>query len=85
MRARSSVQFVDVSDEEAAVPIGQPQTIAEIPVGGSGVVQVQYDTEKRAGEREIRMVVDPTNFIFERNEADNAATPASHSRGGACA
>ena len=69
-----TVQLVDVSDEEAAVPIGQPQTIAEIPVGGSGVVQVQYDTEKKAGEREIRMVVDPTNFIFERNEADNAAS-----------
>ena len=49
------VQFVDVSDEEAAIPIGQPQRIAEIPVGGSGVVQVQYDTEKRAGEREIRI------------------------------
>ena len=68
------VQLVDVSDAEAAVPIGKPQTIAEIPVGGSGVVQVQYDTEEKAGERSIRMVIDPTNFIAERNEADNEAT-----------
>ena len=69
-----TVQLVDVSDAEAAVPIGKPQTIAEIPVGGSGVVQVQYDTEEKAGERSIRMVIDPTNFIAERNEADNEAT-----------
>ena len=68
-----TVQFVDVSDAEAAVPIGRPQTIAEIPVGGSGVVQVEYDTEDKAGERSIRMIVDGTNFIAERNEADNTA------------
>ena len=69
-----TVQFVDISDEEAAVPIGQPQTIAEIPVGGSGVAQVAYDTDDKAGERKIRMDIDPTNFISERNEADNVAT-----------
>ncbi len=79
-----TVQFVDVSDEEAAVPIGAPQTIAEIPVGGSGVAQVQYDTDRKVGkgedglrataERAIRMVIDPNNFIPERNEADNQAT-----------
>ncbi len=68
-----TVQFVDVSDKEAAVPIGEPQTIAEIPVGGSGVVEVAYDTDEKAGERSIRMVVDGTNFIAERNEADNEA------------
>ena len=68
-----TVQFVDVSDEEAAVPIGKPQMIAEIPVGGSGVVQAQYETEEKAGERDIRMVIDPANFISERNEADNEA------------
>jgi subtilase family serine protease/subtilisin family serine protease len=69
-----SVQFVDVTDEDAAVPIGLPQTIAEIPVGGSGVVQVQYDTEDKSGERSVRMVIDPNNFVSERNEADNAAS-----------
>ncbi len=69
-----TVQFVDVTDEDAAVPIGLPQTIAEIPVGGSGVVQVQYDTEDKSGERSVRMVIDPNNFVSERNEADNTAT-----------
>ena len=68
-----TVQFVDVSDEREAVPIGTPQTIAEIPVGGSGVAQVQYDTEDKNGGRSIRMVIDPINFISERNEADNEA------------
>lgn len=69
-----TVQFVDASDEEAAVPIGPPQTIAEIPVGGSGVAQIEYDSSGEAGERKIRMVIDPNNFIPERNEADNQAT-----------
>jgi len=68
-----TVQFVDVTEEDAAVPIGLPQTIAEIPVGGSGVVQVQYETEEKDGERSIRMVIDPNNFVAERNEADNTA------------
>lgn len=68
------VQFVDATAEEEAVPIGPPQTISEIPAGGSSVTQIQYNTRGKAGERQIRMIIDPNNFIPERNEADNQAT-----------
>ncbi|MCB0139902.1 MAG: hypothetical protein KDE50_08370, partial [Caldilineaceae bacterium] len=55
--------FDDTSD--STVPIGQPQTIENIPVGGSGTASVIYSTGGAVGERKIRIVVDPNNFINE--------------------
>ncbi|RME62595.1 MAG: hypothetical protein D6790_06040, partial [Caldilineae bacterium] len=70
-----SVQFMDVSGD-TPLPVGPPQTIAEIPAGGSGLAQVEYATEGKAGERKLQVIVDPNNFIPESNEADNRATRA---------
>ncbi|MCC6167020.1 MAG: S8 family serine peptidase [Caldilineaceae bacterium] len=66
-----AVQFVDVTS--GAVPIGEPQTIASIPPGGSGVAQVVYDTRGLAGDRRLEITVDPFNFIAETSEYDNEA------------
>ncbi len=68
------VQFLDVTGDEPR-PIGQPQQIANIPAGGSGVVQTNYPLAV-AGAYAIQVVVDPNNFIRETNEADNRATAA---------
>lgn len=66
------VQFMDVTGNGAR-PIGQPQVIANIPAGGSGVVQTGYRVES-AGDYMVQVVADPNNFIRETNEADNSAT-----------
>ncbi|MEZ4864733.1 MAG: CARDB domain-containing protein [Caldilineaceae bacterium] len=68
------VQLVDATNSSATSPIGQPQTIEAIPAGGSGVVQLVYDTTGKSGDRKILVVVDPNNFVQETNERDNNAT-----------
>jgi hypothetical protein len=77
------VQFVDATGETPA-PIGAPQTVAEIAAGSSGVARITYDTARTCAappvsgeglcERKIQVIVDPSNFIPESNEADNQAT-----------
>ncbi len=68
------VQFVDATNSSAPLPIGQPQTIEAIPAGGSGMAQIVYDTTGMSGDRKIRVVADPNNFIAETKESDNEAT-----------
>ena len=65
------VQFMDTT--VSALPIGEPQIIAAIPPGGSGVAQVLYPTLGLAGDRKIEITVDPYNFIQEERETDNQA------------
>lgn len=67
-----SVLFVDATGE-TAVPLGPAQSIANIPVGGSATVQITYDTAGLSGERTLRAIVDPNNFITESSETDNEA------------
>lgn len=67
------VQFQDVTESGSAAPIGSVQIIDMIPAGGSGVAQVTYDTQGRAGDRRIKVEVDPHNFIPESKETDNDA------------
>lgn len=67
------VQFMDAGGSSSR-PIGGPQIIANIPVGGSATTQINYDTTGTAGEHAIQVVVDPYNLIAESNEADNQAT-----------
>ncbi|RLT43945.1 MAG: hypothetical protein DWI57_03745, partial [Chloroflexi bacterium] len=64
------VQFEDVTAGRP-VPIGQPQTLARIPAGGSGTVQARYTPTGAAGDVKIRVVADPGNFIAESEEIDN--------------
>ncbi|MCB0104260.1 MAG: S8 family serine peptidase, partial [Caldilineaceae bacterium] len=64
------VQFVD-GTQNASTPIGEQQTIAAIPAGGSGIAEVTYDTSDKAGDRKINIVVDPHNFVAESKESDN--------------
>ncbi len=66
------VQFMDASGDSPA-PIGGPQTIANIPVGGSATAQIDYNTTGKEGERTIQVVVDPYNLLAESNESDNQA------------
>lgn len=66
------VQFVDMTVTGASSPIGQPQSIASIPPGGSGTVQITYDTTNLLGDRKIQVIVDPNNFIREIRETDNS-------------
>lgn len=68
------VQLVDATNSSATSPIGQPQVIEAIPAGGSGVVQIVYDTTGKSGDRKVQVVVDPNNFIRETSETDNTAT-----------
>ena len=68
------VQLIDATNSSATTPIGQPQTIESIPAGGSGVVQLVYDTTNKSGDRKIQAVVDPNNFIRETKESDNTVT-----------
>jgi subtilase family serine protease len=67
---RVEVQVMDVTSG-TATPIGDIQTIGSIASGGSGVVELPYDTTGKAGERTIQVVVDPANLIAEINEEDN--------------
>lgn len=67
------VQFVDAS-EETPVPLGMPQTIANIAVGGSATAQVKLDTGARDGAYTVQVTVDPYNLISEGNEGDNVAS-----------
>lgn len=69
------VQFMDATGD-SPVPIGLPQTITSIPVGGSGTAQITYDTTGMVDARTIQVVVDPLNLIAELNEADNQAEQA---------
>ena len=79
------VQFVDATGE-TPVPIGPPQTVAEVAAGSSGIARMTYDTAGTCAappsstatgcERKIQVIVDPNNFIPESNEADNRATRA---------
>ncbi len=66
------VQFVD-GTQNASTPIGEQQTIASIPAGGSGIAEVTYDTADKAGDRKIKIVVDPHNFVAESKESDNTS------------
>lgn len=68
------VQFVDATNSSSPSPIGQPQTIEAIVAGGSGVAQIVYDSTGMSGDRKIRVVADPNNFIAETRETDNNAT-----------
>ena len=67
------VQLLDMSDGEPA-PVGQAQTVAAIPGGSAVVVAFAYGgDELTAGERLLRIVVDPSNFVVETDETDNRA------------
>jgi subtilase family serine protease len=69
---RVEVQVLEVSNG-ISVPVGSVQTIGSIASGGSGSVQVPYDTTGKEGDHTILVVVDPANLIAELNEADNQA------------
>lgn len=66
------VQFMDASGE-TPVPLGAPQTIANIGVGSSAIVETEVDTTGQVGEHTIQVVVDPYNLLAESNEGDNMA------------
>ena len=66
------IQFMDLSGD-SPLPLGAPQTIANIPVGGSGTAKITYETDGKVGERTLQVVADPFNLITELNEADNQA------------
>jgi subtilase family serine protease len=68
-----SVAFFDDTGG-SPTPIGTTQVIDEIPANESGTASVVYDTTGKAGERVIRVVVDPDNAIKESNEEDNEAS-----------
>ena len=77
------VQVVDISTGRP-LPIGDEQRIDAISVGGSGVVQVRFDTEGKLGDFQIRVIVDPNNLIAESDEtgrAYEAATAEARSLG----
>ncbi len=64
-----AVLFIDVTDG-TSIPIGPQQIIETVPAGGSGLVQVRYDTSGKVGERQIQVLVDPNNIIQETPESD---------------
>ncbi len=68
--SRVEVQVMDVTNE-TPTPIGELQIIGGISSGGSGIVQVTYDTTGKEGDRKIQVVVDPADLIAETNEEDN--------------
>ncbi|MEX1018249.1 MAG: S8 family serine peptidase, partial [Litorilinea sp.] len=76
-----AVQFQDITNG-APVPLGDPQTIAQIGAGSGATVETTYETNPATspeitgtpGERRIQVVVDPGSFITESNEQDNQAT-----------
>jgi subtilase family serine protease len=68
-----AVQFMDVTETSSRVPIGEPQVIQTIPPGGSGSVQITYETSDLLTDRQIEVIVDPNNFVYETKETDNAA------------
>ena len=67
------VQLLDVSEGES-IPVGEPQQIARIDAGGVVVVEMTYPVSGKPGDRQLRFVVDPGNFIPESDETDNRAT-----------
>jgi subtilase family serine protease len=64
------VHLLDVSDGEPR-PV-DTQTIESIAPGGAELVQITY--EDGPGERRLRVVVDPSNYIPESDETDNRTT-----------
>jgi subtilase family serine protease len=67
------VQFTDVTGG-ADSPVGPQQTVPLIAAGGSAVVEMNYTATGKAGSYNIRVAVDPNNFIPEGRETDNTAT-----------
>ena len=68
------VQFFDATASSQTTPVGEPQRIDRIPAGGSGRVQVTFDTSGFDADRRIKVVADPNNFIAESKESDNETT-----------
>ena len=61
------VRFMDVTDR-VPEPIGGPQRIDRLGANDSTAVSVAYDTQGKAGERKIRMVVDSEDAVKELDE-----------------
>jgi len=67
------VRFIDATDG-GNEPIGEDQTIPSVESGESETAAVVYDTTDKAGERVIKVVVDPDGAIEESDETDNEVT-----------
>jgi len=67
------VRVEDVTDPAAPVLIGKQRLIDTLAPGEKATVQVIYDTTGKAGERTIRLTLDPIDQIAESDETDNQA------------
>jgi subtilase family serine protease len=67
------VRIEDVTDSASPQLIGKQRLIDSLQPGEEATVQVVYDTTDKAGDRTIRMVVDPLDAIAESDESDNEA------------
>src|SRR5690606_8927868 len=67
------VRIEDVTDPAAPVLIGKQRLIDSLAPEESAAVQVTYDTTGKAGDRAIRVTLDPDNTIAESDEQDNQA------------
>ena len=64
------VRFLDVT-ERVPRPIGGPQRIDQLGANDGATVSVTYDTQGKAGDRQIRVVADSEDAVNELNEENN--------------
>ncbi|MEZ4712988.1 MAG: CARDB domain-containing protein [Caldilineaceae bacterium] len=67
------VLVTDVTDN-GSDPVGEPLVIESLGAGESATLNTTYDTNGKAGSRQIQVTVDPDDAIEETNEDDNQAT-----------
>jgi subtilase family serine protease len=66
------VQFVAMTGQGWQV-IGEQQ-LGLVEAGAEASAEIAVDSEEARGYREVRVLLDPDNAIFEANEADNRAS-----------
>lgn len=77
----SPASDVKVRFEDEGDPVGELQTLAAVPPGGSATASVPWDTRGVHGERTITVIVDPDDRVEEADEANNSASTVVTVRG----
>ncbi len=78
---RGPASDVHVRFTDNGAQIGDVQTIASIPAGGTGTASVVWSVKHETGTRVIEVTADPANTIRESDETNNTASKSVTVRG----
>ena len=77
----AAAEGVTVQFKDGGAQIGTVQTIASIPVDGTGTASVVWNTKHLKGQRTITATADHANAIVESDESNNTASRVFTVRG----